>query len=118
MEIKIKSRDDNVSSGLGYLLYQHNINNMLGKVLTLVETLGLKESQEKSMKELVKQEIWNSVEGSVIPEKLSSVAADMCYSLREDDRAGWLYREGDYELTFTKDDAKDSGNIGSAKTQG
>jgi hypothetical protein len=34
-------------------------DHFLGRVLTLVETLGLGETQEKAFKDIIKQEIWS-----------------------------------------------------------
>jgi len=45
-------------------IYVHEFNKerfdyFLGRVLTLVETLGLGETQEKAFKDIIKQEIWS-----------------------------------------------------------
>lgn len=34
------------------------VNSLIGKLMLMVETMGLQESQEKSFKSLLKQEIW------------------------------------------------------------
>lgn len=39
--------------------YVERFNHFLGRVMTLVETLGLAEGQEKAFKDIVKQEIWS-----------------------------------------------------------
>lgn len=38
---------------------QERFNYHLGRVMTLIETLGLNESQEKAFKDITKQEIWH-----------------------------------------------------------
>lgn len=45
--------------GYGYVIHQSVPSTLAGKLLTLVEAMGLRESQEKSVKDLVRQEVWN-----------------------------------------------------------
>jgi hypothetical protein len=40
----------------GHALYDYEINSLIGRLLTLVESLGLRESQESAFKDLVRQE--------------------------------------------------------------
>lgn len=62
----------NFSYGWGYVTTQNTPNHIIGRVLTLVELLGLREEQEKSLKELVRQEVWNAFYDSVsIPPSLN-----------------------------------------------
>lgn len=39
--------------------YESRFNYFLGRVMTLIETLGLTETQEKAFKDIIKQEIWS-----------------------------------------------------------
>lgn len=38
---------------------EERFSYFLGRVMTLIEILGLEETQEKSFKDMVKQEIWS-----------------------------------------------------------
>ena len=60
-EVEIKSRDSQVGIGNGYVIPEHQISNLIGKLLTLVETLGLQEKQENSFKDIIKQAVWSNV---------------------------------------------------------
>lgn len=46
------------SFGQGYVLEERAPNILVGRLLTLIEAIGLPESQEKSLKSLIQQEIW------------------------------------------------------------
>ena len=59
--VEIKSSDSKVGMGNGYVIPEHQVSSLIGKLLTLVETLGLQEKQENSFKDIVKQAIWGSV---------------------------------------------------------
>lgn len=49
------------SYGPAYVIPVHSVSYMEGKLLTIIETMGLKEVQEKAVKDLVRQAIWNSI---------------------------------------------------------
>lgn len=56
------SKNKNLGSvgyGNGYVVCEEAPNWIIGKVLTLLDVLGLEEKQDKSIKDLVRQEIWN-----------------------------------------------------------
>lgn len=42
----------------GYVVSGHTVDHLVGRLLTLIETLGLRDSQEKAIKDLARQEIW------------------------------------------------------------
>ena len=44
-----------------YALSQYQLSHLEGRILTLIESWGLKETQEKAVKDLVKNELWNMV---------------------------------------------------------
>lgn len=46
------------SFGQGYLLEERAPRILVGRLLTIIEAIGLPEGQEKSLKSLVEQEIW------------------------------------------------------------
>jgi len=60
-KVEISSKDSQVAVGHGYVLPEHQINTLIGKLLTLTETLGLQEKQEKSFKDIIKQAVWSNV---------------------------------------------------------
>jgi len=60
-DVLIKSKDAQLGMGSGYVITNDQVNNLIGRLLTLIETLGLKDKQEKSFKDILKQEIWSTV---------------------------------------------------------
>ena len=55
-----------VSYGTGYAVTEGFIPTLEGQLLTLVESFGLKETQEKAAKDLVRQTIWKAVYGYAV----------------------------------------------------
>src|SRR3990167_775043 len=45
--------------GYGYVVSEDLPNYFIGRLRTLIEALGLRETQEKSLKDLVDNEIWS-----------------------------------------------------------
>ena len=43
---------------VGYVVGENTPNYLKGRMLTIVEALGLKDTQEKSLKDLISNEIW------------------------------------------------------------
>lgn len=39
--------------------YVERFDYFLGRILTLIETLGLNETQEKAFKDIIRQEVWH-----------------------------------------------------------
>ena len=54
-----EKKDRNIGFGHGYVVNDDLPGFLIGRLFTLVEALGLKETQEKSFKDLVQNEIWN-----------------------------------------------------------
>lgn len=58
----MKKRDqqltDFVGWGSGYIIQDHQISHLEGKLLTLIESMGLKDSQEKAVKDMVRTHVW------------------------------------------------------------
>lgn len=44
----------------GRILEDGNFSFLEGRLLTIIETIGLNPNQEKAVKDLIKQEIWNA----------------------------------------------------------
>lgn len=42
----------------GYVITDDQIRHLEGRLLTLVESIGLKDTQEKAVKDLVRNEVW------------------------------------------------------------
>lgn len=47
-----------VSYGFSYVIPENAPQYLVGRILTIVEALGLKETQEKSLKDLIREEIY------------------------------------------------------------
>lgn len=45
----------------GYIVVESQFQHLEGRLLTLVEALGLRESQEKSVKDLIRSEVWQTL---------------------------------------------------------
>lgn len=52
------SKKSSVDTVIVHGFYESRFNHFLGRMMTLIETLGLNETQEKAFKDIVKQEIW------------------------------------------------------------
>ena len=53
---------ENVSSlscGYGYVVFDNVPESLVGRVLPIIEAMGLKDSQEKSVKELIRQTLYD-----------------------------------------------------------
>lgn len=46
----------------GYVIHDWSVGTLEGRLLTMVESWGLKDSQEKAIKDLVRQEVWKILE--------------------------------------------------------
>jgi hypothetical protein len=49
---------EEVSWGRAYLTNNNTPNYLIGRLFTIVEAMGLKETQEKSVKDLFQNEVW------------------------------------------------------------
>lgn len=91
----------------GWLLPEGALDRLVGRLCTLIDAAGLKDSQERSIKDLIKQNVRSQFSkdyGSVyISEKLNLVLVSLDAEL-------WNQRsvlpakennEGEYELIFT-----------------
>ena len=47
------------SYGWCYGIQEYQLSHLEGRLLTLMESLGLRDTQEKAIKDLVKNEVWN-----------------------------------------------------------
>lgn len=42
----------------GYVVNDYQVQHLEGRLLTLIESIGLKDTQEKAVKDLVRNEVW------------------------------------------------------------
>jgi len=59
-QVKVKVMLSNIKE----TIFVHEFNKerfdyFLGRILTMIETLGLNENQEKAFKDIIKQEVWS-----------------------------------------------------------
>jgi hypothetical protein len=47
---------------MGFVIWPYEVGDIEGKLLTIVESIGLPESQEKAVKGLVRQALWDIVD--------------------------------------------------------
>ena len=114
LKITLKSSEAQFGIGEGFVLPNHALEYLVGRLLTLVEAFGLNERQEKSAKELVKQEVYGSVRDyKLVESDLLTLVNRMTIkkeneqerrSLNTQDSSDMLvpssWLKGDYELTF------------------
>ena len=60
ISVKVMSKKNNVGVPVGmpldgYALYDHDIRYVEGRLLTVIESFGMKESQEKAAKDLIRE---------------------------------------------------------------
>lgn len=119
MKITHKSSESNRGVHGAFVLEQNNVDQMVGELLTLIDALGLKEKQEKSLKDLVRQKIWNTVSNAFyINGQVLVLAQDIDWEVRDENsqlaarstskeerqkglHPKWI--KGEYELTFIAD---------------
>lgn len=62
MEKIFKSSDErNIGYGSAYVISSSRPDHLVGRVLTIIEALGLPEKQEQSLKDILRQEIYNTL---------------------------------------------------------
>lgn len=78
MEKTFKSSDERtVGYGSAYIVKSDHPDYLVGRLLTIVETLGLPDKQEKSFKDLVRFEVYNSLNlGTWVPGQLHNLIVD------------------------------------------
>jgi hypothetical protein len=117
MEIIKKSKDSLRGVHGAYVLEEHNVNHLIGQLLTFVDSLGLPEKQERAVCDILKQKIWETMTGAFyINGKILCLAEDMDWELKDEqnqlgalgttkeERQKGLHPEwikGDFELKFT-----------------
>lgn len=56
MEIKATSNEQ-ASYGFGYVLHEYKRDYIMGRLCTILESFGMKDTQEKAAKDIVRQEV-------------------------------------------------------------
>lgn len=96
----------------GYMVTFHQMDNLVGQVLTLIETVGLPEKQEKSLKDVLKQTVRKGLQEHdhcFITNETFTLLSNFNKELHEKCikepyegavGSGWSYRDGVYKLTF------------------
>lgn len=113
MEKTIKSSDErSIGYGSAYVISSSKPDRLVGRVLTIIEALGLSEKQENSLKDLLRQEIYNVLELETwIPGSLNTIIREL-YEWREKNPSGcgvdgsenrherFGFLEGDFVLNY------------------
>ena len=73
----MKKQEPEVPWGAGYVVPENHPYQVTGKILTLLEVLGLPAKQEQSFKDLVHQHIWE------IMDEGFAISCETNHSLRE-----------------------------------
>lgn len=113
MKIEARSKAEEVTSPVhdGYVINHHETDQLIGKLLTLVETMGLPEKQEKSFKDLAKQSIRGSLDSHrnnfcgggllIAAMRLNEELHQECIKNPPELDMGYSPRDGEYVITFT-----------------
>lgn len=112
MKIELNSRDERSDPGYGtaYVMSSNTPDHLVGKLLTLIEALGLPSGQEKAIKDVVRSEVYSSLTGGSevwINSALHNLIRDFDSAYRKAPPASaghppieWM--SGHYMLTFTE----------------
>lgn len=75
----------NYSWGYGYAMSSETPGHLQGRILTLIEAIGLPEKQENSLKSLITQTIWNTItdEAVYISDKRYTEIRNLYQKMRE-----------------------------------
>ena len=65
MSKKSKVGEPTIGYGPARVIYEQQVGYVEGRLLTIIEAIGLKETQEKSIKDLVRSEVWKVIEDSI-----------------------------------------------------
>jgi len=110
MEKTFKSSDErSVGYGQGYVISSSVPDFIVGRLLTIMEALGLSEKQEKSLKDLIKNEVYSNLGEIWISGSLHNLIRDLDSWYRKE-RAPTVtdsdgnptpnYFGGEYTLTY------------------
>lgn len=100
--------------GPGYLIDSNSPDFLVGRLLTLIETLGLSEKQERATKDMLRSEVYgilNQPNTVWVNGNLRNIIKDFTVWHEEqnwptsgssDEKTPYDCRSGQYELTFTK----------------
>ncbi len=104
-------RNPRVVPERAYMLPTYVLDNLVGRVLTIIEAMGLKDSQEKSAKDIIRQEIYYAfgpemaqvLEGSLVYE-IRRCEQEIKKSCRDNDstNAPTILPDVQYSLTWKK----------------
>lgn len=118
MEKVVKSSDErSIGYGASHLVSIHKSDQLVGKILTIVEAMGLPEKQENSLKEVVRQEIYRAFENvTFVPGTLNTLIREMVEwgenNTKEDagvfssgfvDKERWGFMKGEFELSYKEE---------------
>lgn len=104
-KIICKSSEHQLMSSPGYAVPNHQIDYLVGRVCTLVEAAGMSTSQEKAVKDLIRQEIYGALQEhtTYLPGTLMSVVQEYKYKEQEMAQKEGLPsgHDADFELIYS-----------------
>ena len=50
----------------GFVMFHETPKTIIGKIITLIEVLGLNPNQEKATKDLIKQAVWDTIDNQCL----------------------------------------------------
>jgi hypothetical protein len=89
------------------LITASDVDKLVGKLLTIIETIGLKEQQEKSLKDIIRQEVYGTVRSAPwLGTELTNVLFQFHWWFKDANIDAMekynVASEGEYTLTFSR----------------
>lgn len=90
-----------ISFGEGYVVQEGSPRYLQGRIFTIIEALGLKEIQEKSLKDLIQKEIWDEFNSAVFINSSLNDEIRKCYEEIKNYKSDGNPPLSIYEFVFT-----------------
>lgn len=107
MEKIFKSSDERMySKGNGYVIGGDNPDYLVGRLLTIIESIGLQDGQEKAVKSLIRSEVYGQLETTVhIDGSLRTLIHEFTewrdtQPILAETGISSNFKDGDYSLSF------------------
>lgn len=74
-QINVESLTEPVGYGYAYVIHAEYPNQIIGRILTLIEVMGLPTQQESATKDLIRQIVWDELSHGVYitPERHTAI---------------------------------------------
>jgi hypothetical protein len=90
----MSENESKLSYGFGYVIQENEPAYLIGRLLTIIDSLGLKETQEKAVKDLIKNEVWGIINETA--QYIPPVVNDVIHSFFKE----YNFRKGNINMPF------------------